>query len=511
MTKLIAALIFATCLQAFQNTSSIGGQVLNAADEEPLNGVVLVLTAAASASTPLKFVTETRGLFLFENLLPGRYVLFAESEGFARQVYGSRGNPLAGITLSLAAGQEMNDLQFSLTPGSTIVGKVLDVAGAPVPKATVLALQPIYRRGAKEYVPLASAVSDENGEYKLTNLAPGLYLLSAASRNGEGVATFYPHSASLANAATVAVNAGVTVSGRDIRLEKAATFSVAGKLAPESAGASIAWLTRKGGGPTALVTRMAAPVDPDGSFVFPNVPQGAYVLTATDLDGVTPASPPQPINVAAQNIEGVVLKPKPTAELQGTVSMSVAGAPLPKDVQVVLEAADSLIPRPPRAAVSEDGKFTLTNLAPGRYIAHIQMPENLYVRSVRYRGLDVTENGLEFGPGIPAPLLISLSAGGAVVTGIVRGADGNPMPGAVVALVPSLRRYSRYRETTTDQNGEYTIAGVAPGEYKIYAWDEIETGAYQNAEWLKRYELKGRTVVAKQEGHEVLALKAIQQ
>jgi hypothetical protein len=79
-----------------------------------------------------------------------------------------------------------------------------------------------------------------------------------------------------------------------------------------------------------------------------------------------------------------------------------------------------------------------------------------------------------------------------------------------VALVPSLRRYSRYKETTTDQNGEFTIAGVTPGEYKIYSWDQIETGAYQNAEWLKQYELKGRAIVAKQDGHETMALKAIQ-
>jgi Carboxypeptidase regulatory-like domain len=507
MTKLLLLGMMAATLHA----SSIGGQALNSVDEEPVNGVVLVLTAAASASTPLKFVTETRGLFLFENLPPGRYVLFAESEGFARQVYGSRGNPLAGITLSLAEGQEMNDLQFSLTPGSTVSGKVLDAVGSPVPKATVLALQPIYRRGAKEYVPLASAASDENGEYKLANLAPGLYLLSAASRNGEGVATFYPHSVSLAGAGAVAVNAGVTVGGRDIRLTKAPTFSVAGKLAAESAGASIAWLTRKSGGPAALVNRLAAPVDPDGSFVFENVPQGAYVLTATDLDGVTPAAPPLTVNVQAQNLQGVVLKPKPSGELAGTVSMSTAGAALPDHVQVVLEAADSLMPRPPRAAVGDDGKFTLTNLAPGRYIAHIQMPDNVYVRSVRYRGLDVTENGFEFGDGIPAPLLVSLSSGGAVVTGIVRGADGNPMPGAVVALVPTLRRFSRYKETTTDQGGEFTIAGVAPGEYKIYSWDEIETGAYQNAEWLRRYELKGRSIVAKQDGHDVVALRAIQQ
>src|SRR5580704_6442188 len=107
MTKLVIALTAAATLHAFQSTSSIGGQVVTSADDEPINGVVLVLTAAASASTPLKFVTETRGLFLFENLAPGRYLLFAEREGFARQVFGSRGNPLAGITLSLAAGQEM--------------------------------------------------------------------------------------------------------------------------------------------------------------------------------------------------------------------------------------------------------------------------------------------------------------------------------------------------------------------------------------------------------------------
>jgi protocatechuate 3,4-dioxygenase beta subunit len=510
MNKLVALVALATALCAAQSTSSIGGQVLNSADDEPVNGVVLVLTAAASASTPLKFVTETRGLFLFENLPPGRYVLLAESEGFARQVFGSRGNPLAGIALSLAPGQEMNDLQFNLIPGSTISGKTLDAAGDPVRKATVLALQPIYRRGSKEYVPLGSTASDENGEYRLANLSPGNYLLSASSRNGEGIATFYPNSANLANASAVTVDAGAAAAGKDIRLVKAVTFRVAGKLAEENAAAAIAWLTRKGAGATALVTRVAAPIDSDGSFVFPSVAPGTYVLTATEQDGVAPASAALSVTVTAKNVEGIVLKPQSSGELTGTTSMSAADVPLPNGVQVVLEAADTLMPRPPRAAVGDDGKFTLKNLAAGRYIVHVQMPDTLYVRSVRYRGLDVTENGFEFGGGVPAPLLISLSASGAVVEGRVRGADGFPMPGAVVALVPSLRRYSRYKETTTDQNGAFTIAGVAPGEYKIYAWDEIETGAYQNAEWLKQYELKGRAIVAKQDGHETMSLRAIQ-
>lgn len=483
---------------------------MNSVDDAPVNGVELVLTEAASASTPLKFVTETRGLFLFENLPPGRYVLLAEKGGFARQVYGSRGNPLAGVTLSLAPGQEMNDLEFDLTPASTISGKILDAAGNPVRKATVLALQPIYRRGAKEYIPLGSAAADENGEYRVTNLGPGNYLLSASSRNGEGIATFYPNSADLTNAAAVTVDAGATATGRDIRMVRAATFRVAGKLAEENAAATIAWLTRKGADATALVTRVAAPIDPDGSFDFPNVPPGTYVLTATEQDGVAPASSPLSVIVTAKSVEGIVLKPQSSGELSGTISMSAADVALPKGMQVVLEAADALIPRPPRAAVGDDGKFTLKNLAAGRYIAHVQMSDKLYVRSVRYRGLDVTENGFEFGAGVPALLAISLSASGAVVDGRVRGPDGIPMAGAVVALVPSVRRYSRYKETTTDQFGAFTIAGVAPGEYKVYAWDEIETGAYQNAEWLKQYELKGRAIVAKQDGHETMALRAIQ-
>jgi hypothetical protein len=506
----LVALALATALHAAQTTSSIGGQVLNSVDDAPVNGVELVLTEAASASTPLKFVTETRGLFLFENLPPGRYVLLAEREGFARQVYGSRGNPLAGVTLSLAPGQEMNDLEFDLTPGSTISGKILDAAGNAVRKATVLALQPIYRRGSKEYIPLGSAGSDENGDYRVTNLGPGNYLLSASSRNGEGIATFYPNSADLTNAAVVTVEAGASATGRDIRMVRAATFRVAGKLAEENAAATIAWLTRKGADATALVTRVAAPIDPDGRFDFPNVQPGMYVLTATKQDGVAPASSPLTVMVTAKSVEGIVLKPQSSGELSGTISMSAADVPLPKGMQVVLEAADALIPRPPRAAVGDDGKFTLKNLAAGRYIAHVQMSDKLYVRSVRYRGLDVTENGFEFGAGVPALLAISLSASGAVVDGRVRGPDGIPMAGAVVALVPSVRRYSRYKETTTDQFGAFTIAGVAPGEYKIYAWDEIETGAYQNAEWLKQYELKGRAIVAKQDGHETMALRAIQ-
>lgn len=84
------------------------------------------------------------------------------------------------------------------------------------------------------------------------------------------------------------------------------------------------------------------------------------------------------------------------------------------------------------------------------------------------------------------------------------------MPGAAVALVPALRRLSRFKEVTTDQFGEFHFEGIAPGEYKVFAWDHIEAGQYQDVQWLKKYEYKGQAFVAKPGGHETIALKAIQ-
>jgi 2-keto-3-deoxy-6-phosphogluconate aldolase len=38
------------------------------------------------------------------------------------------------------------------------------------------------------------------------------------------------------------------------------------------------------------------------------------------------------------------------------------------------------------------------------------------------------------------------------------------------------------------------MRGVAPGEYKIVAWESIPAGAYLNAEVLKKYEDAGSAV-----------------
>jgi hypothetical protein len=396
----------------------------------------------------------------------------------------------------------MNDLAFGLAPGASISGKVMRVNGAAAQGETVMALQPVFQRGKKEYVPLASAVAGAMGEYKLDGLSAGTYLLAVSEG---GSATWYPRAEAPAGASAVDVTAGASATGKDFQMLETAGRRVAGSVTGESK-AVIAWLTPRGGA-TGLILRTAAKVE-GGNFAFARVAPGAYVLSATEGDGVTPVGSTALVTVGQKDVGGLTLHEPAGGKLDGEVALGAGSGGLPEGIEVVLEATDAPLPRPARARADEHGKFAFADLAPGHYAVHVLAPEQFYVRSARNRGADVLESGIDVGA-VPSTLLIALGNSGASVSGTVRGTDGSAMPGATVALVPALPRFSRYKEVTADQFGEFHFLGVAPGDYKVFAWEQVATGAYQDGAWLKRYETRGQAVEAKPGGHETLALKAI--
>ncbi len=77
-------------------------------------------------------------------------------------------------------------------------------------------------------------------------------------------------------------------------------------------------------------------------------------------------------------------------------------------------------------------------------------------------------------------------------------AKGNPYPGALVALVPDISRRGRlglYSAIPTDQNGRFSFSNVAPGSYRIFGWEDTPVGAYQDADYVRRFEDRGKQVV----------------
>jgi hypothetical protein len=124
---------------------------------------------------------------------------------------------------------------------------------------------------------------------------------------------------------------------------------------------------------------------------------------------------------------------------------------------------------------------------------------------------DVLDTGFDFTPGVTGVLTLVVSPNGAEMEGSVANAKDEPSIGAKVTLVPDggPRSPTRFQTADTDQNGHFVIQGVAPGDYKIYAWEFIEEGACQDAEFMKQHESDGQSVSIKEKAHQGVQLQVI--
>jgi hypothetical protein len=80
-----------------------------------------------------------------------------------------------------------------------------------------------------------------------------------------------------------------------------------------------------------------------------------------------------------------------------------------------------------------------------------------------------------------------------------------------VVLVPekSRRAHARYyRSTAAGQNGRFTLRAI-PGEYSVFAWEDIEDGAWRDPAVLEPVESDGVRVTVRETGSESVQLRVI--
>jgi Carboxypeptidase regulatory-like domain len=89
-----------------------------------------------------------------------------------------------------------------------------------------------------------------------------------------------------------------------------------------------------------------------------------------------------------------------------------------------------------------------------------------------------------------------LSSKAGQIDGTLVDDKSRPLPGLQAVLVPDQSRYriDLYKTTITDQNGHFTIHGITPGDYKIFAWEAMEPFAYFDSDFVRQSEQKGKPV-----------------
>jgi hypothetical protein len=498
---------FAQTPATVRGTGVITGRVT--LGEKPAANVLVGLVRAepsgpTTGGALLKDTTDNEGRFRLEHvpagnvrvtpLAPG-YVVAGDSPGFYEQ----------GKTVQLREAETVEGLEFKLTRGGVITGKVTDTAGKPLieQRLQVWKLEPGGRKTAWSSAGLSYLMmqTDDRGVYRLFGLPEGRYLISAGKGPGElnpvrGLnykRTFYPDVTEENLAKPVEVTPGFEAKDIDIRLapETVKGHSVVVRVVDAETvaplpGVSIGYGPYQG---TRLTSVYIMTTDGQGMARFDGLLPGRYGVQLRSSD--TPSeyfSDAVTFEVFDSDLEGVEVRAQRGAVITGRAVLEGAVDPMLQARLAELRlyafsrpATTDGRPGAPMQITSStvklnaDGSFRTSGLAPGKVQFNVSvMPgqsnlSGFTLLRLEYEGVP-QKDGIEVSAGQQvANVRLVFGYGQTTVRGQVQIVNGTLPEGARVSV--TLRRADGqnygYKGAQVDVRGRFTIEGVLAGEYEL--------------------------------------------
>jgi len=491
---------------------SVEGAVVKSTTGEGIKRITVQLSPIARGLQSYSALTENNGRFVIRDIAPGRYAIFASGNGYSEEAHQKGKGNTQMIILDLTPGKNVSGLALHLLPPGVITGTVYDEDGDPVIGAQVNVFRVAGGSAHRRVGGGGSGQTNDLGEYRIWGLEPGKYLVAAMyqppqSNPGQRIdevflPTFHPSTPDTSQATVVEVQAGVEGSGIDVDLRQAHAVMVRGRVTVDGAAKSLraiyVSLTPRAAEGGYSFSRYGSPVQNEsGDFEIRGVPPGSYDLSAMWNDGKRQLYGRLPVEVANSNLEGVTFVLGSPFTLAGRFRVEGNDQFDFTRLGLFLQPLDSIMGGA-NARVKADGTFVMENVYDGSYRLHVAgFPEEYYFKSAREGGSDVLESGLTLSrTQPPAYLEIVLSADGGHVNGSVLQAQ-HPVSGAVVVLVPDpphREREEMYSLNTTDALGRFSLLGLPPGDFKLFAWELVQGTNYTDPDFFKAFEDRGTPV-----------------
>lgn len=516
----------------------IAGTVHRAGDGRPLAKAVVVLTSDSGDVSNIFATarTDAGGNFEFKDVAAGRYHLRAQRNGYVTQLYGQRGSG-PGTTISLPAGGNIGSLDFQMVPAGVITGNIGDEDGEGIENVFVTAMRVIFQPGGKEATGIVRTTrTDDLGNYRLPNLAPGFYYVEAGAGRGfigEGPGVFiagrggrfggafggvryapayFPGAPTVESAQHVQVNSGAETNGIDLQVTPAQLYTISGVVLDSTAGGPVqnysVGIVRNGG------MAMDSTEDGNGRFSIRGLTPGDYSLEAVVEDGGRQRRTYQTVHVGGDTqvtIEvGQMGEVDGQVQFDGTDNQNVpasAFAGLRIGLRPAYDGATVSA-----ATVDATGRFSVRELTAGQYSFQlIGRQQEMYLSGVNCQGQDYAAKAIPLSAGqVVAGCEVSVQRDVAAVSGLVA-LDDKTAPEMMVVLIPATPEFRRDPRRTVvarlDTKGKFQFRGVIPGEYFAFVVLPSDDNDYYSLDFSERNAGRGERVTIVPNGQAVLALK----
>lgn len=527
-------------------SAEISGRVLDT-NNRTLADASVWLVGASQVQT---VYTDARGRFSFTGVISGEYIVVARKRGFYDGGFGKKRPAGAPLPVTVLPGQATSDLQIEMFRSGVITGSVRDEADEPVIGTRVVAIRRFYAGGDWKYVSVGSALTDDQGVYRVYGLEPGDYLVSTPTSqlnievpNPELIGPetphvearevayptlFYASSRYSLLALPVHLTSGEERHAVNFHWSPVAARSVSGRLSGdslESVRHQVVKLmpieSREAGGHEVAATISS----PDGEFSFERVPAGEYRLEAGGAFGppklieVTAVNGmPRPpdiywaraaVNVADEDLKNIRLRMQVGHQASGVI-VGPRGSAAPVRLTIALVPAEPGLSRATSPPVAGN-RFASVPLIPGDYYIRVTaLPPGWHLKSITVDGGDFIDNAAQLGSADDPRIQIELTNRPTMIAGAVRDSRMLPAAGAAVVVMPvSTTQWSpnRSRLSRASMNGQFAIAGLPAGDYLIVAVDDAVADGLQDEQVLAQLRTLATRVSLRDEESRTLQLR----
>ncbi len=500
-----------------EETFRVTGTVIDSETKQPIPGALVEVYGSAT-------LADDKGNFTLQDIPRVTVLVQATKPGYftQQQIQGMTGAAFRQPQV-IHIGPDLGPVTVELVPEGIISGQITSAEGEPLDEIPVVLSSSMVAEGVRIWQPRGMKRSDDEGRFRIANLTPGNYYLSAGPSNNGLLArtltarrpqgyplTYYPSGQDMAEATPIVITPGKHVEVA-LSMIRQPLYQISGTVNGVNPGEAVSIQVQGSANFGA-----GASIDPrTGAFHTTLLPAGMYTIRATmhagrtlgDADGAEMLTARTEISLNADAADvHLNLAPAQTISFNFRNDSTSGEEERPFGIPVwpMLFSADQGKERSVNQGIGiagppEKQKLVLRNVEPGRYEIQFHPNGAFYVASAIFGNEDLLRDDLVIAAqGNPQSIEVSVRDDGGTISAAVS-PGGDRSVNTVFAVSQDFPK--AIQRAFTNKDGVAVFSGVAPGHYKVFAVDNAADLEYRMPGVLDHFLLRASDVIvqAKQE------------